>query len=42
MVLFFSNVSQFPKEHCFLEGSQASIICSSDKSNMHVKMNVEH
>jgi hypothetical protein len=31
---FLSNIPSFPKEHCFLGGSQASPICPSGKSNV--------
>ena len=31
---FYTNVPQFPQEHCFLEGSQALPICQSGKSRM--------
>lgn len=31
---FQSNVPWFATEHCFLVGSQASPVCSSDKTNM--------
>ena len=36
-----SNTSQFLKEHCFLEGSQALPVCPSSTSNMYMKTNVE-
>jgi hypothetical protein len=36
-----SNVRLFLKEH-FLEGSQALHICSSGKSDMQMKMSMEH
>jgi hypothetical protein len=32
------NSSRFPKEPCFSEGSQASPVCPSNKSNMYMKM----
>jgi len=35
-----SNASRFPKEHCFMEGSQALPTDASGKSNM--KMSMEH
>jgi hypothetical protein len=31
---FLSNAPQFPKEHCFLEGSQGFPVCPSGKRNM--------
>ena len=39
---FYSQCSQFPKQHCFLEGTQASPVCPSGRSNMYVKMSKEH
>ena len=37
---FPSNVTRFPGGHCFIEGSQASPVCLSGKSNM--KMSIEY
>ena len=39
---FLSNALQFPKERCFLEGSQALPVCPSCKSNIRMKMDVEY
>jgi len=36
------NAPRFPKDHCFSEGSQASPICLSAKSNRWMKMSMEH
>jgi len=33
-----SNASSFPKEHRFLEESQASPVCASGNSNMQMSM----
>ena len=38
---FLSNAPQFPKENCFLDGSQAAFLCFAGKNNMYVKINVE-
>jgi hypothetical protein len=35
---FLSNAPQLPKEQCFLEGFQASPVCSSGKNNTQMKM----
>ena len=37
-----SNASRLSKEHCILEGPQASPICRSWKSNIWMMMSVEH
>jgi hypothetical protein len=41
-IAFLFNSARFPKEHCFLGGSQASPICPSGKSNIQMKMSMEH
>ena len=35
------SIQSYPKEYCFLEGSQVSPICPSGESNMYMKMSVE-
>jgi len=39
--IFLPNVTCYPKGHSFLEGSQASLICYSGKTNPWMKMNME-
>ena len=39
---FLSNAPRFAKERCFLEGPHASPVDHSSKSNMHMKMRMEH
>lgn len=41
-VLFLSNAPRFAKKHCSSEGSHASPVCQSGKSNMQMKMRMEH
>ena len=31
---FLSNAPRFPKEHCFLEGSQVAHVCPAGKRNL--------
>ena len=37
-----SHCPRFPKEHCFLEGSQASPACPFSKCGIKLKISVEH
>jgi hypothetical protein len=39
--VLLSIVPRFPKDHCFLQDSQAWPICPSGKSNMYTKMSTE-
>jgi hypothetical protein len=39
---FITNAQNFPKELCFLQGFQVLPACLSDKSNIWLKMSVEH
>ena len=39
---FLPNVLRHPKQHCFLEGSQASHVCPSGKSDIQMKMSMNH
>lgn len=41
-VVFLSRPYRFTKEHCCLEGSQASSVVPSGKSNTEMKVNMEH
>jgi hypothetical protein len=40
--IFLSFSPRFSKEHFLLQGSQASPVCLSGKSNMYLKMSMEH
>jgi len=39
---FLLGASQFPKKHCFLEGSHAFLFCPSDTSNIWMKKGMAH
>ena len=39
---FLYNMPRFWKEHCFLQGSQASPVSTSGKSNMQMKVSMGH
>ena len=39
---FLSNASWYPTKHCFVESSQASVLCPSRKTSMQMKISMEH
>jgi hypothetical protein len=39
---FLANASRFPKEHSFLEGSQALPVCPSGKSSMYINVSMKY
>ena len=38
---FLSSVPRFPKEHCFVEGSQIPPVCPSGTNNVYMKVTME-